>query len=71
MHCAGHDTDGVRRVSATRTVFDGLVDTPPALALEAPTVAEALRGLLAVLPLYMLHDPVVVEAVTRAQAALK
>jgi hypothetical protein len=44
---------------------------PPARVQASPTPAEALRGLLAVLPVHLLHDLIVVEAVKRARAALK
>ncbi len=38
--------------------------------MNNPTPADALRGLLAVMPLYMLHDPAVVEAVKQARESL-
>jgi len=37
-----------------------------------PTAAEtALRGLLAVLPIYLLHEPTIAAAVLKAREALK
>lgn len=42
---------------------------PP--SVTRPTVADALRGVLAVLPIYLLHDPAVADAVKQAREALK
>lgn len=36
-----------------------------------PTTADALRALLAVMPVHLLHEPAVVEAVKQARESLR
>lgn len=44
---------------------------PPRECKAPPTAAEtALRGLLAVLPLYLLHEPAIAAAILKARDAL-